>query len=216
MPHPQNPRPSGANSRQLLRASCEAVNGLALGLWAGVILMVGVTAAVTFPLMADLDVRVPGYEAYDGAQHRIAAGQVLNQAFAVSDWLGIAALLICIGCIAGLWFAGPPAFRTMRAGLVLRLTSFGALAVLTLFQTFAFRPSLNRSFEELWQAAEAGENQRAEQVRDALAPQHAKASFMLTTQLTLVLIAGLSAGFDAASTSGASTPRPTDSDGASA
>lgn len=216
MPHPPKNSLSGPSNRPIFRAACETVNGLTLGLWAGVILMVGVTAAVTFPLMADLDVRVPGYEAYDGEQHRIAAGQVLNQAFAVSDWLGIAALLLCSGCIAGLWFVGPPAFRRMRAALVLRLTAFGALAVLTLFQTFAFRPGLNRSFEELWQAAKSGENQKAQQIRDALAPQHAKASFMLTTQLTLVLIAGLAAGFDAASASGTKGIEPTDSDGAGA
>ena len=36
----------------------------------------------------------------------------------------------------------------------------------------------------------------AAEIRDRLAPQHAKASFLLATQFTLVLVAGLSSGFD--------------------
>ncbi len=213
MPEAKTSSSTPPGDRGLIRAACESVNGLVLGLWAGVILMVGVTAAVTFPLMAELDVRIPAYESYDAGQHRIAAGQVLNQAFAISDWLGLIGLLICAGCLAGLWFAGPRAFRAMRAALVLRLVSFGALAVLTLFQTFAFRPGLNRSFENLWQAAEAGQNEQAQQIRDALAPQHAKASFMLTTQFALVLIAGLTAGFDASSWNAARSTQSSDDHG---
>lgn len=190
-----------------LRGLCEAVHGVAIGVWGGVLLMVGVTAAVTFPMMADLDVQVPRYSGFEGEHHRLAAGQVMNKAFAISDWLGLGCLLIAAGCLSAMWGANRSGFRRMRVGLVLRLASIGVLAVLTLFQTLAFRPHLNNAFDELWIAAEAGENERAEQIRQSLAPRHAKASFLLTTQFALVLVVGLAAGYDAA------TFRPSDAGG---
>ncbi len=184
------------SNRRTIEGLAEAGSALALGLWAGVLLMVGVTAAVTFPLMADLDVQIPRYEAFDGEHHRIAAGQVLNRAFLISDWIGVGCLAIAVLCLALLWIVGKPAFRRVRPGLVLRLASLGVLSLITVFQTAAFRPSLNSKFEQLWGAAQRGENERAAEIRDRLAPQHAKASFLLATQFTLVLVAGLSSGFD--------------------
>lgn len=184
--------------RRTIEGLAEAGSTLSLGLWAGVLLMVGVTAAVSFPLMADLDVRIPGYESFDGEHHRIAAGQVLNRAFLISDWIGLLCLAVAIVCIGVLWGMSKPDFRRARPGLVLRLASLGVLAIITIFQTAAFRPSLNSKFEQLWGAAQRGENERAAEIRDRLAPQHAKASFLLATQFTLVLVAGLSGGFDGA------------------
>lgn len=176
---------------------CESVHLLALGLWAGVLLMVGATAAVTFPKLADLDVRLPGFEGYEAEQHRIAAGQLMNLAFAVADWIGIACLVLAVATI--LMVTVPKGVWRHRMGpaLVLRMAALAFVLILTLFQTFAFRPSLNNSFEQLWIAAEAGENQRAAEIRDKLAPQHAKASFLLTSQFGLVLIAGIAGGIDA-------------------
>jgi hypothetical protein len=176
---------------------CESIHLLALGLWAGVLLMVGATAAVTFPKLAELDVRVPGFEGYDAEHHRIAAGQVMNLAFAVADWIGMACLVVAVVTI--LILTVPRGVWRHRIGpaLVLRVAALAFVLVLTLFQTFAFRPSLNRSFERLWTAAEVGDNQQATEIRDRLAPQHAKASFLLTSQLGLVLIAGIAGGIDA-------------------
>lgn len=176
---------------------CESVHLVALGVWAGVLLMVGATAAVTFPKLAALDVRVPGFEGYDAEQHRIAAGQVMNLAFAVADWIGIACLVVAVVTILLVSLPGGAWRHRIGPALVLRMAALAFVLVLTLFQTFAFRPSLNRSFEQLWVAAEAGENQRATEIRDKLAPQHAKASFLLTSQLGLVLIAGIAGGIDA-------------------
>jgi len=176
---------------------CESVHLLALGLWAGVLLMVGAAAAVSFPKMADLDVRIPGFEGYEAEQHRIAAGQVMNLAFAVADWIGLLCLVLAV--ITILMVTLPRGIWRHRIGpaLVLRTAALAFVLVLTLFQTFAFRPSLNRSFERLWIAAEAGDNQQAAQIREQIAPQHAKASFLLTSQLGLILIAGIAGGIDA-------------------
>lgn len=184
--------------RRTIEGLAESGSVIALGLWAGVLLMVGVTAAVTFPLIADLDVQIPQYEAFDGEHHRIAAGQVLNRAFLISDWIGVVCLAAAIVCIGVLWGMSGPGFRRARPGLVLRLASLGVLAIITIFQTAAFRPSLNAKFEQLWGAAQRGENDRADEIRARLAPQHAKASFLLATQFTLVLVAGVSSGFDGA------------------
>ena len=186
------------SNRRTIQGLAEGVSTLAFGLWAGVLLMVGVTAAVSFPLLADLDVRIPSYESFDGEHHRLAAGQVLNRAFLISDWIGLGCLLIALVCVGVLWFSGKPTFRRARPGLVLRLAALGVLTLITVFQTAVFRPSLNSKFEQLWGAAQRGENDRAAEIRDQLAPQHAKASFLLATQFTLVLAAGLIGGFDGA------------------
>lgn len=190
---------NSVNTAGLLRPAMESIHLLALGVWAGLLLMVGATAAVTFPKLAALDVRIPGFEGYDAEHHRIAAGQVMNLAFTVSDWLGLACLLVATGCFGVVLRLRRKQRGVVGPALVLRIVALVAVAILSLFSTFAFRPSLNASFENLWAAAEAGENERAIEIRDKLAPRHAKASFLLTTQLALVLIAGLAGGFDAAS-----------------
>ncbi len=188
-----------ADCRQptLVDRALQSVHLLSLGIWAGVLLMVGVTAAVTFPRMAELDVRIPAYEQYDGEHHRIAAGQVMNTAFTVSDWIGMACMLLAAGTL--IWIARQRVRARSGIGpaFVLRCAALFCVVVLTLFQTFAFRPSLNNSFRDLWTAAEAGENARAEEIRTRIAPQHAKASFLLTSQFVLVLLAGVAGGLDA-------------------
>lgn len=181
------------------RGVCESIHLNALGIWAGVLLMVGAVAAVTFPMMADLDVRIPAYEQYDAEHHRIAAGQVMNRAFAVADWVGLGCLLIAAVTLALVLLHGRSRTRRVSPGLVIRVAALACVAILTLFQSFVFRPSLNSSFERLWEAARTGDNAQAAETRKRLAPMHAKASFMLASQFSLVLIAGLAGGYDASS-----------------
>lgn len=190
--------PTDARQSPLLNRVLESVHLVSLGLWAGVLLMVGATAAVTFPKLAELDVQIPAYEGYDGEHHRIAAGRVMNTAFAVSDWIGMGCMVLAVVTLLFVVLIPKGIWRErLGPALVLRSAALACVVVLTLFQTFAFRPSLNNSFRDLWAAAETGDNSRAEEVRTKLAPQHAKASFLLTSQFGLVLLAGIAGGIDA-------------------
>lgn len=191
----QETDPERVHSFHRLSAGLDGVYMLALGVWAGALLMVGATAAITFPRMAQLDPRLPGFESFEGEHHRIAAGQVMNLAFTVSDWVGLVAMAVAAACL-GAVFVFRRRSSDLGPALVVRSVAMGLLVVLTLFSTLAFRPSLNRSFEQLWTAAAAGENERADEIRERLAPRHAKASFLLTTQFALVLAAGAAGAFD--------------------
>jgi len=122
----------------------------------------------------------------------------MNTAFAVSDWIGMACMVLAVATLLFVILIPKGVWRErLGPALVLRCAALACVVVLTLFQTFAFRPSLNNSFRDLWAAAEIGDNLRAKEIRTKLAPQHAKASFLLTSQFGLVLLAGVAGGIDA-------------------
>ncbi|MEM1423981.1 MAG: hypothetical protein AAGH64_08245 [Planctomycetota bacterium] len=79
------------------RVILETVNALVLGVWAGMLVFVGVAAALTFPLMKRLDPTLAGFEEYSGEHWRLAAGSVMNplfEAVATAGWVGAAVVIV--------------------------------------------------------------------------------------------------------------------------
>lgn len=171
-----------------LNTIAEATNALALGLWAGALAMVGVTAAVAFPKMKDLDPLVPAYALYEGDHWRLAAGDLMNFLFNVVDVVGVAALLVAGVCT----FAALFARRSMGGTGVLGKFRMLALAVsggLMIYAVGVLRPQMDDAFNAHRAAATAGDNAGAVEAQAAFDELHAPASNAHVAQLVAVAAA---------------------------
>lgn len=165
----------------MLRTLCEGVFLGSVGLWAGVIAMVGAVAAIAFPTVRELDPALAEYAAYPGEHWRIAAGAVMNRAFLLADGVGGAVVLLATGAVVVMLASG-----RVRAGtpaMVLRLAALAVGAGLTVYTLAAFRPEMQGHLETFWSAARAGEVNEAETARAAFDAMHPRASFLLIAQL---------------------------------
>jgi hypothetical protein len=147
--------------------------------------MVGAVAAMSFPLVKELEPRSAVFEAYSGEHWRIVAGKVMNEAFRIGDIVASA----CFGL----------AFVTLIVGLLTRLTASGALGVVryggfavlagvTFYALFFLRPEMRGHVEAYWAAAEAGEMATATQHQEAFADLHGAASMTMATQVVLLVV----------------------------
>lgn len=157
----------------------------ALSAWAGVIAMVGVVAAGAFPIVKELDPTVPSLAAYKGEHWRIVAGRVLNYAFNAADTLGafafgVAFLALVLAMLLGRAPAGK--LRHARHGV------FIAIAAVSAYTIFLFRPEMQEHLLAHWAAAESGNTAQAEEHRAAFAAMHGGASALLMITLLLTLI----------------------------
>lgn len=180
-----------------LRVVCEVASAAALGLWAGALAMVGVMAAIAFPMMRDLDPSLPGYAAYDGEHWRIAAGSILDTAFGIGDLVGVVLLGVAILCAAVLAKLGGACPRT-RLGVVRWVTLLIA-AMVTVYVMGALRPEMNGLTEDHFTNAAAGRNAAAGVAREAFDALHGTASNLHIAQLGAGFIALVVSVFGAAS-----------------
>ncbi|HVU64429.1 MAG TPA: hypothetical protein VHC70_10660 [Phycisphaerales bacterium] len=68
------------------RPFCTAVHLTSLGLWAGAVAISGATAAVAFPTLHDMKVRLPELPAaFEDDAYRFAAGAVAQRVFLITD-----------------------------------------------------------------------------------------------------------------------------------
>lgn len=170
-----------------LGAVLRAVERLALGLWLGTLGMAGATAAVIFPAMRTLDPRLPGFAAYDGPHHALAAGFVQARVFAVADIVQLACAGAAVFSVVVLALSGRLVVR--GTGSVVRV---GALAVATglmLFGLTALGPRMHREVTAYWAAAAQGQNEPAERHRLAFSADHPTASRVLVGTFAAVGVA---------------------------
>ncbi|GAB4515204.1 MAG: hypothetical protein Tsb0013_19710 [Phycisphaerales bacterium] len=168
------------------RVILETANGIALGLWAGVLAFVGVAAAIAFPMMKTLDPTLPAYAAYEGGHWRIAAGQVMNRLFNIADDIGFVTIVVSLIALAVLMSGGRLA-RTRLAPV--RMALWVLIAGVSVYITAGPRTEMNALAEQHWAHARAGDNQLAEEAREAFDAQHHTASALHAAQFSLVLLA---------------------------
>lgn len=166
-----------------------AVHFASLGLWLGALGMAGVTAAVLFPTMRELDPVLPAFGAYTGAHWSLAAGHGAAKVFAVSEFVqwaagGLALATLVVSFLArkraGIGIGVPGA---IRAGMI-------AVAVgLTLYQAAVLGPRMDRNMHAYWDAARAGESETALAHKAAFDADHPRASRVLTQTFSAVAIA---------------------------
>ena len=169
---------------RIARAICETIHLGALGLWAGAVLMTGVTAALVFPTMKGLDPSLPGFEAYTGDHWAVAAGSVMNRAFLAADWIGLVCGLVATATLV-IVIVGVRV-RGVRPATVLRWVVLGAAIVVSVYTLAVLRPAMQRELVAHWDTARAGENAAAARHMARFNAMHPRASFILMAQLVLV------------------------------
>lgn len=153
----------------------------------GMVLLVGITAAVAFSLMGELDVYVQEFAAVTDPHNRLLPGLILHKLFGVTDGLVAGCVLLSAACIVTI------GARLGRAGLtplgVLQIAACVVLIGLTLYQSLIFRPPLTENLNRYHELARQGSIEQAQPYKDAFDEEHTRASFLLTTQAGLLFVA---------------------------
>lgn len=179
-----------------------AVHLSSLGLWAGSAIMSAAVAAISFPVMKAMDVRVPGL-ALETGHYRFAAGAVAQRTFLVADFISFACamaagltMLVMVAVHKNL----PGRWSTIARGAALgiALASLGAML-------FVVTPQINSASRLHMEAARVGDAAAAQVHSSAVDDLHPIASALLLTQIVAVLFT-LVAGAWAAAGSGSSAP----------
>ncbi len=173
------------------RRFCETIHITALALWLGGLVMTGVTAAVVFPTMREMDPALPQYAAFTGEHWRLAAGRVAARVFFIFDVMQFVAVLI-----AGVSFG----VAILVYGLPMRRFSTfargGTLIVLLALLSYQFLvlgPEMNTNMNNYWIAALEGDNGAAERFRQAFEQDHPTATRLMVANTVLVLFSLLAA-----------------------
>lgn len=169
------------------RAFCETLHLVALGLWLGTLVAVGAAAAVMFPAMKALNVRLADFPG-DGADHyRIAAGRIAERVFLVGDIIMFPCALIAAATLGVLLtihripVARPAAImRSLALGVAL-----AALAALLLIVT----PGINRGAQGHFAAARIGDVAAAQRHMAAVDDLHPIATNLMLVEFLGVFIA---------------------------
>ncbi len=170
-----------------LRTLGESVGVTALGLWFGALVMTSATAGIVFPVVKKLDPRLPEFSAYSGEHWMLAAGRVMYNVFFAADVVQVTCAAFAGLALAVLAFSGDRAgsvwaSRVRGAGLI--------TAVALLVADLAWlKPQMNRALLAYWDAAKAGDNTRAEALREAFRSMHPTATALLLCGTLAVFVA---------------------------
>lgn len=165
----------------------ETIHLTALGVWCGALLGAGLTAAVTFPTMRDLEPTLGAYPAYGGDHWMLAAGQVASRVFLGTDIVQFVCAFLAIVGFAVAVIAGPRRkswlqfFRAAGTGVAFLLVSYHLLLLM---------PPMQNDLRAYWDAAKAGDTPTAEVHRQAFSDRHGDASRSIgsTAFVTLVTL----------------------------
>jgi hypothetical protein len=167
------------------RRITESVHIAALGVWLGALLLAGTAAAMTFPVLKDLNPSLPRFARYDGPHWLLAGGHVVQRVFLALDL----AQFVCV-VVAGATLT----LALVRQGLSLRRgTTFVRIALLlALVAILSYRlgflePRMQGTLREYWAAAEAGNNAAAAGLKEAFDQGHPVERTLLTVTAGLVL-----------------------------
>lgn len=166
------------------------LHAAALGLWAGMLSMAGVSAAMIFPGMKRLAPALPEFAGYSGDHWMLAAGTIANRQFMVLAWAESALALLAVGSLLALVASTRGG---LSRGLWLRCLLVGAATAVLLFQSFVLQPRMDEHMRLHWDAARAGDNATALEHKQAFAADHPLASGLMQARLGL-LLASLTAG----------------------
>lgn len=189
------------------RSFCEALHLTALGLWLGVLVAVGGAAAVIFPTMKSMHIRLEDFKG-DPADHwLIAAGQVAQRLFLLGD----IAMFICslltvltLGTLAvflgGMARRGVMLIRALAVGVA--LASFASTLLIV-------APGISTASRAHWEAARIGDDAASAKHSAAARELHPLASNLMAVEAVALLIALWAAGWSLASGAaiGAGGPR---------
>jgi len=197
------------------RATFETLHITALSLWLGALVMTGIVAALTFPLVKSLQPTLPDFASYSGDHWKVLAGQVVNRVFAAAAFIQVIGAIVATGTLV----VATVQRSVPVVPLVGRWLALAALLTCLGFNLFVLKPRMSHNARAYWDAAKAGENDRAEVFHAAFNADHGTASgtFALTAvALLLTLVAaGWSLGEKDHHADADQTPPPPPTSGAS-
>lgn len=163
----------------------ETVHIASLGVSLGVLVVAGVTAAVTFPTMHALDPHLPGFAGYSGPHWLIAGGHIAQRVFSITDsvQIGCLALILLTFLIA----ASRP--DQSRALLLSRSVILSGLVGVALYRLVLFNPENTRNLMVYWDAARAGDASAAESAKNAFDSSHPVSTRLMAVTASLLLAA---------------------------
>ncbi|MBX3353099.1 MAG: hypothetical protein KF684_09190 [Phycisphaeraceae bacterium] len=176
-----------------LAARLNAAHLVALALVAGMIATTGLTAAIAFPTMRDLQPTLGIYPDFGGEHAPLAAGTVMQKVFRLA---GAAQFFLIGAASVTLTLAGTIAnpHGGLARARVWQVRTLITLAVLgTLFAQNTVQRGMNRSLAAYHAAASAGDDAQAQEFRQRFADRHPTTSRLLTAAL-LLSVAGLAMG----------------------
>ncbi len=168
-----------------------------LGLWLGVIVISGVTAAVAFPAMKALDPHLPSYAAYPNPHYMIAAGAIARRVFDIGAVIQyVCASVSLLSAVIAIASAPPKTRPVFRAVWV--VLAIGAL----MYWRVGLSPRMDANLDEFLAAAKAGEVEKADARRLAFDHDHPNASRALSAAALFVLCALLESARKSIATAG--------------
>lgn len=180
---PDQDTPPTADLRRLL----ELCHLAPLGIWCGMLLLAGFTAATTFPTVKALNPALPGLEGYSGEQWKLVAGRVMDPVFGAVTWAGaVIALWLALSLFVMLGLCGLSLARRVNAvrgivvGLLLGLAGYDALVL---------RPQMTSELRAHWEAVDAGDYELSAQHQAAFEELHPRASFVLQAEAVIGVLA---------------------------
>jgi hypothetical protein len=153
-----------------------------LGVWLGVMVMSGITAAVAFPTLRSLEPHLHAFEKHPGDHWPIAAGHVARRVFdigAVIQWACGVLAVLCTGVL----MRGAQRLRGVAICVIL---SLAALA----WWRLMLDARMSRNLETYWDLARRGQQDAAEAARLAFDADHPLATRTLVV-LSLLLLTGI-------------------------
>ncbi len=170
------------------RGFVEGLHLSSLGLWAGSVIMSAATAAIAFPTMKQMGVRVPEITpAFEGDSYRFAAGAVAAKVFLVSDIVAFACactaaltMLVMIVFFKSL----PKRMATIVRSIGLSVAMASLAAIL-----FVVTPQINTAARLHKEAAKTNDVAAAAVHRKAVDDLHPMSSVLLSVEVCAVLLA---------------------------
>lgn len=173
---------------------CDTLHIVSASLWAGVVAMAGLTAAVSFPKMRELQPVLAPYAAYEGEHWPIAAGTIANSVFFYADSAQLGLAMVAASTLGYLAFHGKLGGRVVG---IVRLLALGVALLAFGFQLFFVRPEMDTDLVLYWEAARNGETQLAQTHRDAFNDRHPTVSRLMGLTAASSLVLAVAGGWGA-------------------
>ncbi|MCC6970418.1 MAG: hypothetical protein IT434_09370 [Phycisphaerales bacterium] len=167
-----------------------AIATAALAVWLSSVVASGFAAAITFPAMKKLGVRIPAYEAFDAEHWKIAGGKVGWAVFTASDIVQPTMALIAAVCLLLI----RPRDCSPRWGAIARLFLVAAGIALFLWYAAMIRFPMEHALDSFWTALDAARYDDARKFQsdfDALHPASSRTLSAIAITVLLALLASL-------------------------
>jgi hypothetical protein len=178
----------------------------ALAIWLSAVVASGFAAAITFPTLKELQVRIPAYEGFDGEHWRMAGGKIGWAVFTASDFVQPAMALIAA---IGLLLIRPRDCAPRWAALARLFLVAGAI---TMFLWYAamIRLPMEHALDGFWTSIKAAKYDEARKFQadfDALHPTSSRTLSAIAITMFLALLSSLITAPKVSAATAAESPR---------